>query len=234
MDFISHVEDGILYKKCQDLLEDPRFQFLSDVKISTNNKCWRYNKILFYLQYPFLAVALKDCDLIIFGEKNTETSLDNSGEEPHILAHDVCDKESPAEVTVDDVEKDIFTIKSSDNLSYASQGAYLCPHCGKSFGEIQKFKDHCGRNPSREIPMCSVCQRTFCSPGKLKQHQAIHEDGGKLECTICLKRFKCHRNLQQHYKHHTEKIEFKCNHCLKMFSSLFNLNRHKNRRHNSA
>ena len=122
-----------------------------------------------------------------------------------------------------------FLIKAS-----LSKEAYLCPHCGKSFGEIQKFRDHCGRNPSREIPICSVCQRTFCSPGKLKQHQAIHENGGKLECTICLKRFKCHRNLQQHYKHHIEKIEFKCNLCFKIFSSVFNLNRHKNRKHKSA
>lgn len=238
MDFIPGVEDVNLYNECQVLLGEPEFQFLSDVKILRNNEFWMYNKIFFYLQYPFLASELKDCDLIIIVETNFEASLIQkyvqSEEETQMRANDECDKENPAQATFYDTEINSSKINYSDQSSYVRKEAYLCPHCGKEFKEIQKYKDHCGRNPSREISMCSVCQRTFCSPGKLKQHQKVHEDGGKQECSICLKKFKCHRNLHKHYKQHLVKDEFKCNQCFKLFSSLFNLKRHISRSHNSA
>ena len=115
MDNVSHVgdTDRILYKKCQNLLEDPGLQFLSDVKISINNKCSRYNKILFYLQYPFLAGSLNDCDLIIFADEIFKASHDNNEEETHDVS--VCDNESAA--TVNDIDRDIFIIGSHNNLS---------------------------------------------------------------------------------------------------------------------
>ena len=200
--------DAVLYGKCQALLNDPDLKHLNDIEIIKNGRSWMYNKIFIYLHYPYLGEDLKDSELVII----EETLAGNK---------DIRSEETAG----GDLEENIsLPCPNSHNNS----STYLCPVCGKVFKEKKKFKDHCGRNPSRESLECRVCHRSFCSLAKLKQHQKIHtESGNQYTCTLCFKNFKHRRNLSDHFKQHSKKSEFKCGKCFKTFFSAHNLKRHE-------
>ena len=204
--------DAVLYGKCQDLLNGSDLKHFTDIEIIRNGRSWMYNKIFIYLHYPFLGEDLKDSELVIFEETLPDGVKDIRNEE-----------------TAGGDLEEIMSLPFPNSHDNSSSFSELCPVCGKVFKEKEKFKDHCGRNQSRESLECRVCHRSFCSLKKLKQHQRIHTEGNQYACNLCFKNFKHRRNLSDHLKQHSNKSEFKCSKCFKTFSCVQNLKRHERR-----
>ena len=103
--------------------------------------------------------------------------------------------------------KGMRTGKENADHRRMHEGGIFCPHCGKSFKQLQSMKDHMNSaHTHTKWYICAVCGKQFTYTSGLRSHLRVH----KTDKTDC---------------------PFKCEDCGKCFAWMSALNRHRRQVH---
>ena len=195
-------------------------EFIQEIKSS---------KILVYLNCPFLAQLLEDCDQVIIDTTNERTNSETILVEQFVNV-------SPYPFEITQVTNECYqaatnskkySAKCDQEISTPPDPSYSCSNCGKVFLCVRKLRKHIN-NVHQDVE-CKVCQRRFTSKASLKNHEELHFDSSlKVKCDICGKVMKQAVNLKSHrLTHFNSSKHFDCDICSKSFRTSSAYKQHK-------
>lgn len=121
--------------------------------------------------------------------------------------------------------------------AHASERAYPCKYCDKSFLKSHHYTRHLRikhretirscRGPFGETDQyrCEQCEDTFATQDELIYHSAIHATQN-LTCPLCQEKFDDVDAVTAHIKSHVNGTEFMCDLCELVFTSKEKLDNH--------
>jgi len=167
--------------------------------------------------------------------------------------------EAEVDAEAEEAEQEVNE-KSNPNAKEGEAQEWInseCEHCGKSFPNGKKLKQHetrcgaehkchlCGdqlasagnlavhmRNHIGEKPFaCDQCDKTFASLPHMQQHKEFHRPTKDFECDICAKKYQTMNALSQHKADFHSEIKYQCEVCFKLFSAKRYLKEHEKKKH---
>jgi len=109
---------------------------------------------------------------------------------------------------------------------------FTCDHCGKTYSQKPRLKNHIKRDyekvPVERFP-CTECGKSFSTRTNLNRHVSIVHSSERFSCNGCNKRFACKRACDMHMRvcEKNKGTPIKCSNCSKTFSRQDNLRRHQ-------
>lgn len=106
---------------------------------------------------------------------------------------------------------------------------YQCKECGKSFSNINIFRQHQLMHNEIKNFTCTICGRGFSFAGNLRRHEKIHQNIRPYKCAECNLEFSQKSHLMSHLIIHNkgEVKQHICATCGASFSRQGNLRRHE-------
>lgn len=105
------------------------------------------------------------------------------------------------------------TIKAHMRKEHLRKLVHVCPTCGESFDDEEKFQLHKKDHPELKVFQCSVCRFTGSNSLMYNKHMLIHDDTNTFECKACDLDFDDPFKYTNHLKRHRYKAGFTTYQC---------------------
>ena len=114
------------------------------------------------------------------------------------------------------------------HLEQTEDGAYICPHCNRSFTHKNSLMYHIKTHTGDRPHMCDICGKTFFVSTALKVHMRVHTGDRPYKCNDCGKKFRQEGDLKYHQiSLHSDIRLYQCEYCDKSFARKYSLTVHR-------
>ncbi|XP_053323278.1 zinc finger protein 845-like [Spea bombifrons] len=96
---------------------------------------------------------------------------------------------------------------------------FICPQCGKRFGNKQTFVNHYRIHTGERPYSCPQCDWSFVQKQHLTKHMRVHTGEKPYKCSQCGGSYSTKYNLFTHMKIHSGEKPYTCIHCGRGFIS---------------
>ncbi|XP_060064836.1 gastrula zinc finger protein xFG20-1-like [Ylistrum balloti] len=105
------------------------------------------------------------------------------------------------------------TIKTHMRKEHLRKLVHVCPTCGESFDDDQKFQIHKKDHPELKVFQCSVCHFTGSNSLMYNKHLLTHDPARTFACKACDIDFNDPFKYTNHVKRHRYETDFTSYHC---------------------
>lgn len=105
------------------------------------------------------------------------------------------------------------TIKTHMRKEHLRKLVHVCPTCGESFDDDQKFQIHKKEHPELKVYQCSVCPFTGSNSLMYNKHLLTHDNASTFSCTTCDMEFNDPFKYTNHVKKHRYDTNFTSYQC---------------------
>ena len=121
------------------------------------------------------------------------------------------------------MDKQQFTITVTNATADGSQLNYICPVCGKCYGDQDSLNKHLEVHSGF---ICNICGKSYTTKSNLQTHMKKHNGEKPYDCNLCDKSFTSLCVLKVHLRSHTGEKPFACPTCGVAFAKNIHLKRH--------
>ncbi|XP_021364389.1 gastrula zinc finger protein xFG20-1-like [Mizuhopecten yessoensis] len=105
------------------------------------------------------------------------------------------------------------TIKTHMRKEHLRKLVHVCPTCGESFDDDQKFQIHKKEHPELKVFQCSVCHFTGSNSLMYNKHLLTHDPSRTFPCKACDLDFNDPFKYTNHVKRHRYETNFRLYNC---------------------
>ncbi|XP_033742073.1 LOW QUALITY PROTEIN: gastrula zinc finger protein xFG20-1-like [Pecten maximus] len=105
------------------------------------------------------------------------------------------------------------TIKTHMRKEHLRKLVHVCPTCGESFDDDQKFQIHKKDHPELKVFQCSACHFTGSNSLMYNKHLLTHDPARTFTCSACDLDFNDPFKYTNHVKKHRYETNFTSYHC---------------------